>query len=161
MAVMPMRLGLLVLGLLLCHAFMQAQAETQPHAARAVIQEAREICRRDGGRHFRLEEGAIRSLDLNGDSRTDLLIDFRAATCVGRANAFCGTGGCDLAILVARPAHRWTIVFQGRVIRYELGPGPRTMTFRLHGSYCGKAGLDDCFQKQRITPEPFDFKEPH
>jgi len=72
-----------------------------PTEIRRALVEADEICRRAGGTRVTLSVNAVRKLDLNGDGREDYIVDFHEAECVGRTSFFCGTGGCDLLILVA------------------------------------------------------------
>ena len=79
-----------------------------------------------------------------------------------RDRLYCGTGGCNIAILVAKPDGSFVSVFDGRVRRYDIKPGrgARQIKFDLHGGYCGKAGAYPCPKTQRITDKPFGFKEP-
>lgn len=52
-------------------------------------------------------------------------------------------------------------VFSGNVRLYQVSkaPGTKTITFHLHGGFCGKAGAEDCVQKNPITEKPFEFKD--
>ena len=58
------------------------------------------------------------------------------------AHLFCGTGGCDLLILVALRGGALRKVFDDRVREYEIlsGHDPSKLRFVLHGSYCGGHG---------------------
>ena len=120
-------------------------------------------CRRAGGTSVTLSVNAVRKLDLNGDGREDYIVDFHEAECVGRTSFFCGTGGCDLLILVALRGGALRKVFDDRVREYEIlsGRGPSEIRFVLHGSYCGGHGNPSCEKTRRITSEPFKFEQPN
>jgi hypothetical protein len=74
---------------------------------------------------------------------------------------FNGTGGWDLDIFVARPRGGLTHVFSGRVRDYDIspGPGPRTMTFQLHGGYCGLGGAEQCVKRRKMSERAFAFRD--
>jgi len=110
-----------------------------------------------------LTVNAIRKLDLNGDGRDDYIVDFHETECGGRASFFCGTGGCDLLILVAQRGGALRKIFDDRVRGYEIlsGRGPSEIRFVLHGSYCGSHGNPSCEKTRRITSEPFKFEQPN
>lgn len=134
-----------------------------PTEIRRALVEADEICRRVGGTRVTLSVNAVRKLDLNGDGREDYIVDFHEAECVGRTSFFCGTGGCDLLILVALRGGALRKVFDDRVREYEIlsGRGPSEIRFVLHGSYCGGHGNPSCEKTRRITSEPFKFGQPN
>ena len=92
----------------------------------------------------------------------DYIVDFHETECVGRAAFFCGTGGCDLLILVALRGGALRKVFDDRVREYEIlsGRGASDIRFVLHGSYCGGHGNPSCEKTHRITSEPFKFTQP-
>ena len=79
-----------------------------------------------------LSVNAVRKVDLNSDGRDDYIADFHKAECVGRASLFCGTGGCDLLILVALRGVALRKEFDDRVREYEilLGRGPSEISVR-------------------------------
>ena len=114
------------------------------------------------GLRLTLKPEAVRSIDLTGDGRPDYIVDFEHAECERRESIFCGTGGCDLAIVVALPGGKFRQVFRQHVLRYTIedGEGARTIRFDLHGVYCGKTGPEPCAKRQTITTKVFRFKEP-
>jgi hypothetical protein len=134
-----------------------------PTEIRRALVVADEACRRAGGSRVTLSVNAVRKLDLNGDGRDDYIVDFHEAECVGRASFFCGTGGCDLLILVALRGGALRKVFDNRVREYKVlsGRGPSKFRFVWHGSYCGSHGNPSCEKTQRITSEPFKFEQPN
>ena len=101
----------------------------------------------------------MRKLDLTGDGREDYMVDMHEVQCIDREHIFCGTGGCNLIILVALKDGRLRTVFDGMVRSHEIGKGPgaRTISFDLHGGYCGLAGAYTCPKKRRISDKPFRF----
>ena len=79
-----------------------------------------------------------------------------------REAVYCGTGGCDLYILVTYPSGGTRLVFGQHVREYEVlpGNGARTIRFGLHGGYCGGHGNPSCVKTHRITGQPFKFVMP-
>jgi hypothetical protein len=78
------------------------------------------------------------------------------------ASHYCGTGGCELAVLVAKRDGSLVNVFSDPVREYEVlpGRGARTIRFWLHGSYCGHTGNPSCPREHRVANKPFAFKQP-
>ena len=132
-----------------------------PRAVRAVLDAASRECRAAGGMRLDMAPQMVRRIDLTGDGHDDYIIDFAYAECAERPAMFNGTGGSDFAILVARPEGGFVRVFDGRIHGYELsgGPGRRTMTFSLHGAYCGQVGSSECIKRRRIGSRPFAFRD--
>lgn len=122
---------------------------------------ARTQCEAEGGRSLAFRPDIVRKSDLNGDGRDDYIVDFRNAVCAERLSMFNGTGGWDLEIFVSQGRTRLVRVFTGRVRGYDLSetPGSRTMTFDLHGGFCGKAGVEECLKSRRITGRKFEFRD--
>ena len=110
-----------------------------------------------------LEPGAVQSADLTGNGRTDYIVDFNFIRCERLASPYCGTGGCELSIVVALPRGKFREVFHQQVLRYEIEPSDgsmRTIRFDLHGVFCGNTGPELCRKRQLITGQRFDFKQP-
>lgn len=105
-----------------------------PTEIRRALVSAEDACRRAGGARVTLSVNAVRKVDLTGDGRDDYIIDFHETECVGRAAFFCGTGGCDLLILVALRGGALRKVFDDRVREYEIlsGRGASDIRFVLH-----------------------------
>lgn len=139
-----------------------ANAQDVPPGAKAVIAAATKACKAANGLRFTLAPDAIRSIDLTGDGRADLIVSFEDSNCERVNTMFCGTGGCDLAIVVALPGGRYREVFRQQVLRYtvEDGAGARTIRFDLHGTYCGKVGPEPCAKRHVIDGRPFRFRQP-
>ena len=92
----------------------------------------------------------------------DYIVDFHETECVGRAAFFCGTGGCDLLILVALREARYARYSTTVCASIEIlsGRGASDIRFVLRGSYCGGHGNPSCEKTHRITSEPFKFTQP-
>lgn len=100
--------------------------------------------------------------DLIGKGRSDYIVDLRDAACQNADAVYCGTGGCEFAIVVTRRDGGTQLVFTQQVRDYEIlpGSGARTIRFTLHGAYCGGHGNPSCIKTHRITSQPFEFAMP-
>jgi hypothetical protein len=96
-------------------------------------------------------------------------VSFGDTRCIGQGVVAlnCGTGGCLSTILVTLPNGRVRQVFSDYVRSYQIRPdpaaksdGPRTISFELHGAFCGGRGTPSCFKEKRITTRPFEFRMP-
>jgi hypothetical protein len=105
----------------------------------------------------------VRTVDLTGDGRQDFIVSLENAKCSTAASIFCGTGGCPLEIYVGLPDGSYRSVFSSQVRGYKIlpaqGKGPRTIKFDMHGGFCGTYGAAECVKEQRITDQPFEFKD--
>ena len=127
-----------------------------------VLQQARDECKAESGGEVLLAADTVRALDLTGAGHIDYIVDLRDAACRDREAIYCGTGGCDLYILVTYPSGGTRLVFGQHVREYEVlpGNGARTIRFALHGGYCGGHGNPSCVKTHRITGQPFKFVMP-
>lgn len=137
-------------------------AQSEGAGAKVSIDAARAECRKARGLRLVVDPKAVQSIDLTGDGRADVIVDWEHLTCERSPHIFCGTGGCPLAIVVALPNGKFREVFRQQVLRYaiEPGEGARTIRFDLHGVFCGKTGPEPCSKRQRINAKPFRFREP-
>ncbi len=136
-------------------------APPYPLEVRRSLAYGRKLCREEGGTALTYPKGIVRTGDLTGDGRPDYVIDYRGSMCTERLYMFNGTGGWDFEVLVAQGGGRLVPVFSGRIRDYDIsqGPGARTMTFSLHGSYCGLGGAEECIKKRRIDGRRFSFRD--
>jgi hypothetical protein len=153
---------LIAFACLLAAGTVSAQETRHPPEVRAVLADARKACRDEGGRRATFSPKTVRAVDLTGGGRPDFIIDLKHARCGGTDTAFCGTGGCDFTIIVAKRDGGFSRVFSQRVIAYRIEgtSGARTVRFDFHGSRCGKAGADPCVKRHRISETPFEFADP-
>src|SRR5579864_4080706 len=117
-------------------------------------------CRDAGGELSQDVDKAIARLDLDGDGRADAIVDMSELRCTTDFTPYCGTGGCPLLIYRSRGNGKYLRLFDGQVLSYEIeGKGRRkTISFRLHGSFCAKHGPELCVKRVVITGRPFAFK---
>ena len=139
--------------------------EKYPREIEKIFETARKECRRDmagadANTTATFKPTAVRKLDLTGDGRDDYIVDFGQASCDDNHAFFCGSGGCYLTILVAKPGGRLVEVFKDQVLDYELsgGRGARTITLNLHHNDCSY-GQEFCVKKARITGKPLRLRE--
>lgn len=99
--------------------------------------------------------------DVNGDGRPDYFLDYGKTECVGSrfaSNAFCGSAGCVLDILVSGPKgyrNAWGDNVRGWSLE-RTGKKP-VLAIDAHGSACGKSGAEPCRRRfawngQRFAP---------
>jgi hypothetical protein len=132
-----------------------------PPDVQAVLQTAHKVCTDAEGVRVTFAENTVRKLDLTGDGRADYIVDFRNTHCEEREWVYCGTGGCEVVILVALPNGRYRTVFSDVVRGYDIRPGrgARRIRFDLHGGYCGLSGPSECTRTRRITAKSFAFRQ--
>ena len=135
--------------------------KTLPREIRAAFDKFRRDCVKAGGKEVSFKEDAVRTIDLNGDGRPDYIVDFDDSKCDAFEPLYCGTGGCQLAIYIARPNGRYAAIFGDVVRAYEIlpGEGVRSIRFDLHGGFCGKHGPDECEKTVRITGQRIQVRQ--
>jgi hypothetical protein len=140
-----------------------AAPASYPPEVQAVLDAARAECRDTGEGETKGElkpgRNIVRKLDLTGDGRADYIVSFEDTTCSTFESYFCGTGGCELTILVAKRGGQLVNVYSGRVHKYDLLPGHK-IRFWMHGGYCGRAGASTCTKTRRISETPFKIEQP-
>ena len=139
-----------------------AQGPAYPKDVQTVLDHATKSCLEEGGTGTEFSAEDVRKIDLTGDGRDDYIVHLQNAQCAERESVFCGTGGCDLEILIANRDGSYKSVFGQRVRGYEIKPGrgARTIRFQLHGTYCGGHGNPSCYKSRRITAKKFEIREP-
>ena len=104
---------------LLCGVSGVARAEDYPSEVNAAIADASKYCEDTGGK-FSIALSAMHKVDLNGDKRDDYVVDFTDAACDGADGGLCGTGGCEISIMVALPSGKFVTVFDAPVLSWEV-----------------------------------------
>ena len=151
---------LLTVALIVAALTQTAAAEQRhPKEIQALLDEAAQECREADGKGSTIEAGAVRRLDLNGDGLDDTIVDLAHVTCRDAPSVFCGSGGCQFSILLARPDRTLYPVYQGLMRKYVIlpGEGARTIRFHLHGTACDREGAYDCRKTRRIDGKPIEF----
>lgn len=137
-----------------------ARADDYPPEVSATIADARKYCEDNGGK-FSIAQSAVHKVELSGDKRDDYIVDFTDATCDGADGGLCGTGGCEISIMVALPSGKFVTVFDAPVLTWEVLPATHSIRFQLHGGYCGEhGGGSHCMKTHRITTKPFKYEMP-
>jgi len=133
-----------------------------PPGVQQVLQSARDACKSEGGGKVTFAPDTVRALHLTGYDRDDYIVDFHNARCQDRDGVYCGSGGCELDIVVTLAGGGTRLVFSQRVRGYKLLPlnGTMMISFELHGGYCGGHGVPSCFKMRHITTQPFKFTMP-
>jgi hypothetical protein len=152
----------MILALTLAAFSVAAAAEMKyPKEVEAQFEYARQECKDAEGTKITVGPGAVRKIELSGDKRDDYVVDMREIDCEGGKAVYCGTAGCNLVILVAKPDGSYVTVFDQRAHQYTImpGTGPRRLKFHLHGGYCGGPGAQLCIKSHRITAKPFEFRD--
>jgi hypothetical protein len=147
---------------LLCAASSHAQDEKSfPAPIQEDLARARKECADADDGKVGVRPDFVRKLDLTSDGRPDYIVNFDELTCSTFESVFCGTGGCERIIYVTTRGGELRQVFSGMVRSYKISkaPGAKTITFHLHGGFCGEGGYYDCVKKRRITEKPFEFKD--
>ena len=125
------------------------------------LEDAQKECADADDGKITVKPGFVRKLDLTGNKRADYIVDHGELKCSTFELVFCGTGGCPHNIYVTTKTGELRQVFSGMVRGYKVstGAGAKTITFHLHGGFCGEGGYYDCVKKKRITEAPFEFKD--
>ncbi len=138
-------------------------AANYPSELRKSFDTATEACHEADEGKVTFAPNTVRTVDLTGDGREDFIVSLENAKCSTFASVFCGTGGCPLDIYVALPDGSYRGVFSNQVRGYKIlpakGKGPRTIKFDMHGGFCNTHGAAECSKEQRITDQPFEFKD--
>lgn len=97
-------------------------------------------------------DGFAREVNVDGDGRPDILVDYGRLSCNGTQMMFCGSAGCTQKIYLARPDGSHAMI--GEFLAYELRfdrPSEGTFLAVLHGGACGRAGVETCFERYALS----------
>ena len=139
-----------------------APASATQHAAGIIVNDPveaeRQIIAKDCT-ELVLDDGFAQRIELTGDGRDDVVMNYGALECDGMVSAFCGSGGCSYTIYVAREDGRYIRAFEGLIygvqgIYYE---GGRAISIGRHGSACGRPGYQGCQEARRWNGSAFEI----
>lgn len=85
----------------------------------------------------------FRKVDINGDGLQDWRVDY------SERMAWCGTGGCRQQLYLARPDGTYALVFDAQArgeFRLRKTRDGHRLDLEVHGSVCGKAGVEECLR---------------
>jgi hypothetical protein len=114
-----------------------------PQAVQEATDEARKECLPD---KFEMLAGFQDVRDVNGDGRSDYILDYGKATCAGSAGFYCGSAGCVTQVFASLGDGSYVKVLDENVrrLRFARVKGRPAMLLDLHGSACGRAGAAPC-----------------
>lgn len=120
-----------------------------PPALQRIVDEAKMACAEVNNGEFALEWGSVQRIDLNGDLRSDWVLNDFGFACSSAASLYCGTGGCMSHFLIED--HVATLLNQGWEIA-TIGLS-RVLVAEVHGSQCDGIGPTQCFVASVWDPE--------
>jgi hypothetical protein len=88
-------------------------------------------------------------LDLDGDGRDDLILDYLGLICDG-SRAFCGTGGCSMEVWLGQPDGTYRLLVDDQFVEIE-PTGPGLLRLVRDGGWCGLSGAEICEGTYAIT----------
>jgi hypothetical protein len=94
-----------------------------------------------------LSEGFVQRVNVNGDGRDDLLVDYHAAQCDESSALFCGAAGCEMDVYLGNEAGGFALLtgFFGYVIDFDQpDTSPPSFVIALHGNECARSGMEAC-----------------
>jgi len=120
-----------------------------PPALQLIVDEANKACAEVNNGEFALEWGSVQRIDLNGDLRSDWVLNDVGFACSSAASLYCGTGGCMSHFLIEDNVA--TLLNQGWEMT-TIGPS-RVLVAEVHGSQCDGIGPTQCFVASVWDPE--------
>jgi len=112
-----------------------------PPALQRIVDEAKQACAEVNNGEFALEWGSVQRIDLNGDLRSDWVLNDVGFACSSAVSLYCGTGGCMSHFLIEDIVA--TLLNQGWEMT-TIGPS-RVLVAEVHGSQCDGIGPTQCF----------------
>ena len=130
-----------------------ASAGPLPAPVRKSIEDASANCR---PQKVTLEKGFVTTRDLNGDGIPDYVVNYEAFRCGESFTFYCGSAGC-LTQVFASAGGRFVKVLDENVLKLEFKNvnGRPAMLLGLHGSACGKVGMEACGTTRYWTGSKF------
>lgn len=119
-----------------------ASAEPLPAPVRKAIDAASANCR---PQKVTLEKGFVTTRDVNGDGIPDYVVNYESFRCGDSFTFYCGSAGC-LTQVFASTGGTYVKVLDENVekIAFETVRGRPAILLGLHGSACGRPGVEPC-----------------
>ena len=120
---------LLVAAIVVLAATASGRAEDMPRQlAPELIATEHQYCKTSTGygRDF------TRFVDVDGDGRKDVVLDYAQALCGGQPEPYCASDGCLLKVWVSAGGG-WRKVFEGRAERWTVEPHDGRSTLMIDG----------------------------
>lgn len=117
-------------------------AQTLPAPVQKSMQEARKSCKPEKavfGKNF------VARKDVNGDGVPDYVLDYEHFECGGSSSYYCGTGGCLTQVFASNDGGYVKVLDENvQGLEFKTLKGRPAMQIGLHGSSCGRPGMDPC-----------------
>lgn len=119
-----------------------AAAKVLPREVQANIDEAMKGC----DEKITFKKGFLTRRDINGDGQSDFILDYGRFRCGDSVALYCGSAGCTTVVFASLADSRFVKVLDSNVqgLSFSTEGGLATMKVRLHGSSCGKSGVEPC-----------------
>jgi hypothetical protein len=123
----------------------QTLAAEHPPQIRNALERLQKVCAGIGGKPGSLDSAVV-SRDVNGDGRSDFVIDLGNATCEGRPDAYCVSGFCALEVYTWRAENDWKPLLVATVSDWRTGRvnNRPALILTQSGSFCGKPNQKFC-----------------
>ncbi|MGU3402178.1 hypothetical protein [Methylobacterium brachiatum] len=119
-----------------------ASAGPLPAPVRKAIDEATANCR---PQKVTLDNGFVTTRDVNGDGIPDYIVNYEAFRCGESFTFYCGSAGCLTQVFVSTGGTYATAVNENvEKIAFETVGGRPAILLGLHGSACGRPGVEPC-----------------
>ncbi len=111
-----------------------------PNEIQGAVNETLKDCKKP-----KFDKGYVSRKDINGDGRVDYVLDHNYFSCDG-SNTFCGSAGCLIQIFISDGSEKYITAYSdwAQDYRFTRIRNYPAIKLTLHGSYCGKAGADEC-----------------
>lgn len=119
-----------------------AGAETLPPMVRKAIAESTESCKPD---KVTLEKGFLTRKDINGDGIPDYVLNYESFRCGESFVFYCGSAGCLTQVFASADGSYVKVLDENaQDVVFKTVMGRPAMLLGLHGTACGKRGVDAC-----------------
>lgn len=141
-------LAILIVALPVTLAQAQSKATRLPPNLPEIVQDAiaknNKEC--EEGTKPVFNRGFLATRDINGDGKPDYILNYDHFQCDELVSMFCGTGGCLTEVFASLEDGRYAAVWnqQARRIRFAVINKRPAMQIDLHGSVCGRVGVERC-----------------
>ncbi len=128
------------LGLILLLGLTSAGGVRAETAEQKVFAAARADCKAFENGVFSTTKKAIPRIDLTGNGIPDAIIDSLQFRCSTAGTLWCGTGGCEITIIVDGIPHKF-LAKGWKVVDWT---SFKVLLLQVHGSQCGGTNLLTC-----------------
>jgi hypothetical protein len=135
------KLALLLALMLVCGSAVAQGIPDLPRALQEKVEAAEALCTATDNGSFALDRAVVDRVDLDGDGRSDWILNEVGFSCSTAVSLFCGTGGCLSHFLVSDSVQ--SLLNQGWTVTASAN-GPVVLA-RLNSAACGGGVGSACF----------------